>query len=252
MDILIYGTIGSGGWWDDDSIGCNKLTDLLADVPHGEHTVDVRINSLGGSCSDGMTMRNQLITFAKKRRMVTPDFKLRTIVDGFCYSAATLPLMAGDEIIMNTGTLFMIHNASTYYYGNAKDFRELGDYLEKLSQEIGRVYAKKTDKKETDIFDLMDAETYMTPAEALDLGFITTIGEDEAVPENKAKYGEDFSKPLLKGQYDRLMGKRYAAAMSKPKTESNSSQKNTTEPPDLNWLRAAELNALENGWIPQN
>ena len=46
-----------------------------------------------------------------------PSGKIIINVDGLAASAASIIAMAADELIMNTGSMLMIHEASTWTWG---------------------------------------------------------------------------------------------------------------------------------------
>lgn len=175
-EILIYGIIGKS-FWDDDAVSAGDVLDALNAIPTTESSLDIRVNSVGGLANDGIAMHSAIRSYANKRRIFNENFKVRGIVDGYAYSAATLPLMACDEIVMNTGTMLMIHNAWGLAVGNAAEFREAADYFDKLDGNIAAIYAKRTGRKSDDLMALMNATTYFTPEEAKAAKLIDTIDE---------------------------------------------------------------------------
>jgi ATP-dependent protease ClpP protease subunit len=70
----------------------------------------VRVNSPGGEVFDGIAIYNELRAH-KARKIVQ--------VDGYAASIATVIAMAGDEIVLGTGTAMMIHGPSTFAWGPA-------------------------------------------------------------------------------------------------------------------------------------
>lgn len=88
--------------------------------------------------------------------------------------------MAGDEIIMSKGAMFMIHKAWTGMWGNAEDLRKEADLLDKIDGTLAETYADKTGKDIAAITEWMAAETWFTAQEALDAGFATSIADQEA------------------------------------------------------------------------
>lgn len=134
-------------------------------------TIHLRINSPGGSVFAARSMEQAL-----------RDHKGKVVVhiDGLAASAATFIAMAGDEIIMSKGAMFMIHKAWTGMWGNAEDLRKEADLLDKIDGTLAETYADKTGKDIAAITEWMAAETWFTAQEALDAGFATSIAEAEA------------------------------------------------------------------------
>jgi len=87
-------------------------------------------------------------------------------------------LMAGDKRLMTNGSRVMIHEASTFAWGDARALRKNADMLEGISAEIAGIYAERTGGDEKKIRNLMFAETWMTADEAKENGFIDTVLKD--------------------------------------------------------------------------
>lgn len=134
-------------------------------------TIHLRINSPGGSVFAARAMEQAL-----------RDHKGKVIVhiDGLAASAATFIAMAGDEVIMAKGAMFMIHKAWTGMWGNAVDLRKEADLLDKIDGTLAETYASKTGKDLNQVSAWMADETWFTAAEALEHGFATSIAETEA------------------------------------------------------------------------
>ena len=134
-------------------------------------TIHLHINSPGGSVFAARAME-QALRLHKGRVVVH--------IDGLAASAATFIAMAGDEVIMGKGAMFMIHKAWTGMWGNANDLRKEADLLDKIDGTLADTYAEKTGKQVAEIGAWMAAETWFTAQEALDAGFADSIAEDEA------------------------------------------------------------------------
>ena len=166
-DIYIFGDIVEDWekeWgFESDVSGLslvNDVKDLDVDV------INVHINSYGGVVSEGLAIYNTL----KNHKA-----KIRTIVDGFACSAASVVFMAGDERLMNDASLLMIHNAWTRVSGNAAELRKQADDLEKITQASIEAYMSRVNITEDELKALLDAETWLLPSEALEKGFATSI-----------------------------------------------------------------------------
>jgi ATP-dependent Clp protease protease subunit len=130
--------------------------------------IHLRINSPGGDVFAARAMSQAIKEHPSK---------IIAHVDGVAASAATFPVIAADESVISNGGMFMIHNAWTFGAGNASDFLELADLLEKTDQSILNDYVAKTNKPSDEIKAMMDAETYLYGQEAVDAGFIGAIAE---------------------------------------------------------------------------
>ena len=164
-DLDIYGDISSC-WWDDDAMSASKLSkqlDELGDVSQ----INVHINSYGGEVAEGLAIYSAL------RRHKA---RVRTTCDGFACSIASVIFMAGDERLMSDASLLMIHNAWTSAWGvNAADLRKLADDMDTITSASKSAYMARVSITEDELTELMDAETWISPADAGDMGFATAI-----------------------------------------------------------------------------
>jgi hypothetical protein len=99
--------------------------------------------------------------------------------------------MAGDEIVMGEGAEMMIHDASGYSYGNAADMSEMADLLDRESNNVANIYARRAGGDAEAWRELMRAETWYWADEAVEAGLADRVQSD--TPATQAKLG---------GQYD--------------------------------------------------
>lgn len=163
-DLYIYGDVTSYPWSDSD-VDAYSLTNEL-NALEGVDNINVYINSYGGEVAEGLAIYNAL-----KRHSA----KVKTICDGFACSIASVIFMAGDERIMNDASLLMIHNPWTYTAGNADELRKEADDLEKIAEASYAAYLSCINIDREQLKELLDNETWLTPLEAIEYGFATTI-----------------------------------------------------------------------------
>lgn len=172
VDIFLYDSIVSSEdeaeWWG--GVAPESFVKAVYAVDPS-HTINLRVNSPGGSVFAARSMEQALRSH--KGKVVVH-------IDGLAASAATFIAMAGDEIVMSKGAMFMIHKAWTGMWGNAEDLRKEADLLDKIDGTLAETYADKTGKDIAAITEWMAAETWFTAQEALDAGFATSIAEAEA------------------------------------------------------------------------
>ncbi|MDD1450827.1 Clp protease ClpP [Sphingomonas sp. H160509] len=159
MEILVYGVVG-------DSCDGLEASWLVERISHAPDDISVRINSLGGLVFDGFAIYNAL---KQSARRVTVH------IDGVAGSIASIIAMAGDEIIMAENAVMMIHKPSDGTYGVATELRSTADRLDMLQAQLVNIYAQRTGMSADELNPLLDAETWLTAAEALDLKFIDSI-----------------------------------------------------------------------------
>lgn len=162
-DIYIYGYLTSLPWFEDEISATPIVQEIDAlDVD----VIRIYINSFGGEIGEAMPICNALNRHPAR---------IETYVDGFACSAASDIFMAGDERYMNEQSVLMIHNVWAGAQGNAEDLRKAADDLDKMSAVTTDWYQAKLKINQEELKALLDAETFMTPAEALDMGFATQV-----------------------------------------------------------------------------
>ena len=128
-ELLIYGDIRKknlfeiffGEEVDEGRTSALELSEILNQIDTPNLTV--RINSYGGVVSEGLAIYNLLKSFKGN---------VKTIVDGFACSAASVIFMAGKERVVPESSLLMIHNAWTSAEGDHNDLRKAADELVKV------------------------------------------------------------------------------------------------------------------------
>lgn len=142
-------------------------------------TINVGINSYGGEIGEGLAIYNAL-----KRS----NAKVRTRCDGFACSIASVIFMAGDERVMSDPSMLMIHNGWTSATGDAKALRKQADDIEKMTEASISIYKQAVSIEEDELRALMDAETWLGPDEAVEMGFATSVeSPDESKPSQSVK-----------------------------------------------------------------
>ena len=187
-NINIYGDITSWEWLESDvsSYTLSKEIEGL-DVD----TINVYINSYGGEVAEGLAIYNAL-----KRHKA----KIKTFCDGFAASIASVIFMAGDERIMSNASLLFIHNAWTYADGNAKELRKVADDLDSITQASINAYMNHVNITEEELKELLDNETWITPQDALEMGFATAIVNDNTSKNPNQSIKKKLMQQLVKAQ----------------------------------------------------
>lgn len=145
------------------------------DAAKGAKTLRLRINSPGGAVYEAKAIYQSLREF--------PGNKIAH-VDGLAASAASFIAMAADKIVTAPEATWFIHNAQGFAMGDANAMRDMADLMDMESDNLRAIYQKRTGQKDEDLRAWMDAETFMTAAEAKARGFTDEIQgeEDEKRP----------------------------------------------------------------------
>lgn len=165
-DLYIYGPIVSSASWWDDSIDAVQFSEDLKAL--GDKDVTVHINSPGGDVFAAHAIHNQLIAYAGN---------VDVVIDGIAASAATIIAMAGARITMPTNSMMMIHNPAMGLddHYTANDLDKYANALRAVRQSIIAAYMKRVSVDQAQIEQMMDAETWLTAQECVDMGLADAI-----------------------------------------------------------------------------
>jgi ATP-dependent protease ClpP protease subunit len=174
-DVTQYGAFNWSTWeYEISETSAKYFRDQLEAIPEAE-TIELHINSNGGSVKEGVAIYTQLKQKANKKI---------GYVDGVAYSVAFLILQACDERIMGLGTSALIHNMWMSVAGNAKELRKAADDLDVLMESNRQVFLERSNLEEQKLIEMMDAETFLTPDQCLEYGLIDKIDSYQADEKN--------------------------------------------------------------------
>lgn len=168
--IDIFGDIVSEKWFDEET-SATSFRDALKELGDVS-TINLSINSGGGSVFDGIAIYNML-----KSHKAT----VNVYVEGLAASIASVIAMAGDTITMRSGSMMMVHMPWTLSQGNAEEMRKTADTLEKTGDSIVDIYSERTGIPSVDIRNIMNDETWLSAEEAVEQGWATKLDKKEAV-----------------------------------------------------------------------
>ncbi|WP_271401446.1 head maturation protease, ClpP-related [Salinicoccus roseus] len=195
--LTLSGVVAKPDLWDmimeNETINAQDIASALDDV---ETDILVRINSGGGDVFEGIEIYNYLKNHPSK---VTVE------VTAVAASAASIITMAGDEVIMDTGSSLMIHEASTFAWGNKGELKKAINALETIDGSLADIYNERTGIDKAELDELLTGETWFTADEAVEKGFADRKSSRRApemveTPEEE----ENFEAAIGSGQFDEL------------------------------------------------
>ena len=147
--------------------------------------VNVLIDSLGGSLATGLSISAAF----RNHGNVNVHFV------GLNASAATIASLGAAHISIDTGAMYLVHKCSMAFFEwgslNSDQFatliadcEKIKADLDKLDQNVARLYAARCKRKPEDLLALMKVGGWLSAKEALDWGFVDEITdlEDEPAP----------------------------------------------------------------------
>ncbi|MGG3425789.1 head maturation protease, ClpP-related [Bacillus licheniformis] len=165
-EIYIYSEISSAQFWGDEVTAQTFKEDLdgLGEVS----ALNIYINSPGGSVFEG----NSIYNIIKRHKA-----HVNVYVDGLAASIASVIAMSGDAIFMPANAMMMIHNPIITVNGNAEELRKWADDMDRIRESLIEAYLEKAGGKldRDRLIELMDAETWLSAQECLDLGLCDSV-----------------------------------------------------------------------------
>lgn len=161
--LTLSGVVAKPDWLDRmldlETINGQDIATALDDVDKDIH---VKINSGGGDAFEGIEIYNYLKNHSSH---VTVE------VTALAASAASIIAMAGDEVVMDTGSSLMIHQASTMAWGDKVELGKAINALETIDGSLVDIYMERTGLAKEELDELLTNETWFTADEAVEKGF---------------------------------------------------------------------------------
>ncbi|MEW5680440.1 head maturation protease, ClpP-related [Comamonas kerstersii] len=173
--ISIYDAIGYD-YWTGEGVTARRVAAALRSMGPGPVTVNV--NSPGGDVFEGLAIYNLLREH---------DGEVTVKVLGLAASAASFIAMAGDKVQIARAGFLMIHNSWVIASGNRNDMREIADWLEPFDAAMADIYATRTGLDAKAVAKLMDAESWIGGAAAVEQGFADELLASDQIGKADAK-----------------------------------------------------------------
>lgn len=167
--IIIYGEIGKDYWGDGMMISAKNFSEELGKIPDTVKEIEVRINSGGGDVFEGITIYNRLKQHKAKKKVY---------IDGLAASISSIIALAGDEIIMGEGALYMIHLPWTWAVGDRQALDNTVNRLMDIEEQMLNIYAKRAKSDRNEIRAMLEKETWLDAEQAIAEGFVDSQMED--------------------------------------------------------------------------
>lgn len=174
-EINIEGVIGIPEYWQfENSEGrvstFEKFSDALNQITTDEIVVNIR--SIGGNAGDALLIYDSICALKKRTK---------TRCYGYTASAATIIAQAASEGCreISANSLYLIHQSSSVFEGNADEVEGAIDILRKTDERIANIYAVRSGKSEESFTTLMAENNgngrWLSPAETIEHGLTDCI-----------------------------------------------------------------------------
>lgn len=172
-EIWVYGDIVDNAWWDDE-VSPKTVRDALQGMGN-VGTVNIRVNSFGGSVYAGNAIINILDSFRKKT-----GCKIVAYIEGVAASMGSGIPMVANKVYMAENAMYMLHKPWSIAMGNSDDLEKTVDELQKAEDTLVVNYMRKFNGTEDELRQMLADETWLTADEAMEWGLCDEI--IEAVP----------------------------------------------------------------------
>lgn len=174
-DIFIYGEITKYAWEEYGEVSSITFKNELDSLGDGIETINLYINSPGGSVFEAMA----IIAMLQRH-----PADIISYIDGIAASCASVIPMISKRVVMPANSFMMVHHAMTGAWGNAKQLRKAAEDVERISKAMCQHYLDRAGDKmsEEQLYEMIDGEDkWLTAEECLALGLC-----DEVVEANEA------------------------------------------------------------------
>ena len=183
-NIYLFGEIGY-------EITAITVRDQLEGIEPGSEIV-VNIHSNGGSVFEGFAIASLL-----------SSYKTTACVHGLAASMASYIALKCDSLEMAEGSQLMVHNPSSFAYGNAEDLKGQAELLDSIKSDMLDLYKSKLGD---DAEKMLDSETWITAKQAIEMGIAKSSERKEvacfdlavARASGTEKFGKEIHRTVAK------------------------------------------------------
>lgn len=163
--ILLYGQIGNSFY--EDGVTAKNFAQTVNSIQAA--VINIRVNSPGGALGEAMGMYSTLQALRQQGK------KIITHNDAFALSAASLVLMAGDEIHVAESSFTMLHNPTLKVSGDYHELAKMAELVKAWTDQAGSIYAGRSGQSLDAVLTMMNDETWLDAAMAIEKGFATKL-----------------------------------------------------------------------------
>jgi len=180
----------------------------------GGAPVEIWISSPGGDAYESYAIHNRIKTY---------EGKTSVVINGLAASAASYIALAGDDVRVFDNSIYMIHNPWLVAIGGEDEMTKAGRILSRTRETFADAYASRSGGTRQEMFELMDAETYLYGGEIIDAGFADVLIENKSKKMTGKALNLMSAKAMVHEAYARYITKQYRGI-----SLINSDKKNVT------------------------
>lgn len=171
----------------------SQVSDFLKSADNSP--VKFQINSPGGFVFDAIAIHNLILQYPAQ---------VEIEILALCASSASFISTAGDIVSVFPDSVYMLHNAWLFSFGDHNKLREDADHIEKISNLLVHSYSSFSKKSVGEIKSLMDAETFLFGKEIVECGFAHHLIEEKDFLNDNIDSALDYSKKTIQSSFARM------------------------------------------------
>ena len=137
------------------------------DEANGEE-IEIHLNTQGGIVTEGIAIYDLIDKYTGKKSC---------LMGGLVASIGSYIATACQKVVAQDITVYMVHNAANWCFGDYHDMQNEAESLEKLNKHIADRLSRFSKKGIDEVLNLMDEETWYYGKEIVDAGFATDFLE---------------------------------------------------------------------------
>ena len=145
----------------------STMVKQLLDDANGEE-IEIHLNTQGGVVTEGIAIYDLIDKYTGKKSC---------LMGGLVASIGSYIATACQKVTAQDITVYMVHNAANWCFGDYHDMKNEAESLEKLNKHIADRLSRFSKKGIDEVLKLMDEETWYYGKEIVDAGFATDFLE---------------------------------------------------------------------------
>lgn len=172
-----------------------RFRQTIENISDQVRKIRVNIRSTGGSVQDALLIYSLLT-------QLSDQVEVETHCYGFAASSATIIAQAASvgKRYVASSALYMIHNASTQFDGNAVDAESVASMLAKTDEQIASIYAERSGRDKDHFAQIMARDNgrgeWLSAEEAVEAGLADQV-ESYSMVRNFAREVRNFLSSLV-------------------------------------------------------
>jgi len=167
LALIMDGDIFPNYW--GDSVDASLVRNAIAEYDGKFNTVAIDLTTNGGDVTVGMAIYTLL------RDLVNKGIVVNIRVVGIAASMGSIIALAGTTLEISQGSWIMIHNPLALTIGDYREHESRTDMLKTVRDSLASIYEERSDLEKSELFAMMDSETWFSAEKAVERGFASKI-----------------------------------------------------------------------------